>query len=200
MKTEETNNDTDVRMVTEMTKEGAVRRPATPEEIERQDKAQERAAQRELVRAEEANVVLALFDPPEKVHVTQRIIEVGDKNILFHIKVLSFAECAALEAKKYRRGASGQIVRDVEMEQVNGVAWLLHKCVVKDANADKTDEQGQSLPQEWVPLFTVDQIKKNLMGNADEKASTVFYSLAACCWEVNPQANPIVQAQALQME
>lgn len=187
-------------MVTEMTKDGPVKRPATPEEIERQDKAAERAARKDLIRAEEANDVLSLFDSPEKARVTQRIVEVEGQPILFHIKTLSFKETAALEAKKYRRGTNGQIVRDVEMEQVNGTAWLIHKCVVKDANLGKVDENGQPLPTDWVPLFTIDQIKQHLMDNADEKASTVFYSLLTCCWEVNPHANPLLQAQALQAE
>ena len=150
--------------------------------------------------------LLELFGDPNRTIVHDREISITRSRKRVHIKQLSMAECAEIDAKKYSAGRRGQAERDIAAEEVTTIAWLTHCCVVKNS--------GTLESPKWSPLWSVDEIKgrspefdgkgnivqehPGLLGNPNHAAQELINHLTFVCWEVNPSLNPIVQAQAWQ--
>jgi hypothetical protein len=169
-----------------------VRVPA-PAEVQEQAQVQEEA---EVAAIAEANDILSLLAPETETLVVEKEIEVAGQKRKFFVKKLGYTDCARIDAKKYRRGANGQISRDLLFEETNGMAWQLHEALVKDANAGKVDAQGKTLPPLWQPLFSIEQImgKNGLFSNP--QAKTFIYQLCQIIWEEIPELSPLLAAQA----
>ena len=160
------------------------------------EEAREKIADEEAAKIADADEILNLVSPSDELQVVEKQIEVSGQKRVFNVKKLSYSECARVDSKKYKRAANGQIVRDTAFEEVNGVAHQIHAAIVSDENAGKTDADGKPMAPNWVPLFTLDQImgKTGLM--ARPNAKMFIYQLCEIIWDVVPELNPLLAAQA----
>jgi hypothetical protein len=156
-------------------------------------------AKPEAYKVTDGNELISRFLAPiGQMHVEPKEVVVGEETLEFSIRHLSFAETALLEGKKYRRLKNGQQVPlDAHLQETNSASWLLHTCVVKDTNEGKLDENKKPLAPDWVPLFSLDEVRDRILANSDPKADELIYGLMARCWEVNRALSPLQQAQAL---
>lgn len=166
------------------------------EESERLEAAQE-------AQVAEANELLALIAPQQESIVVPVTIEVVEGVFRkFNVKRFSHTEVSKLDAKKYRRGPGGQLIKDIEQEETVGQAWLIHLGIVRNANEGKVDKAtGQPLKAVWEPLFTVAQIlgdgnRPGLMSNENPDSQDLISKLTREIWTVNPNTNPILAAAA----
>ena len=151
--------------------------------------------------------LLELVGDPAQLIIHDRELTIDGRARRFHIKQLSLRECTEIDAKKYLAREVGHPERDVAGEETNAIAWLLHRCVVKNT--------GTADAPQWAPLWSLEEMKGHapefdargnivrqqlgLLDNPSKAAQELINKLTFVCWEVNEELNPFRQAQALKM-
>lgn len=164
-------------------------------EVAKLEEAGEKMAQKESAKAASADTILGLLKTDDTILVEICDVEVGNEIISHAIRILPYNECSRIDAKRYRKKPNGQIEFSNDYAETVGVAWQIYECVMKDANAGKTDDDSKPLKPDWKRMFTMEQIlgdakTPGLMGNPNPAAGDYIYALCAKIWEINIELNP----------